>query len=589
MGKQYKNAETSYSGLVKNHPENFAALLGYANTFSNLKEYENALEYVNKALDVQPGNANALLSKKYIRLGYAYQLSQNQNYEKAEELLQENLSDFPGDKDILRNLANLYLMAEATDKATETYRQMAVTYNDSVEALTGMSLAAHLAEKDKTALDLAGQAVNMAEMVEDSTLVWQSRERYIQALIWNRKFGTAKQELEQAGKKYGTTNALLALQATLGMYTSDIGKSISDYKTILQNDSLSFDGNLGIANAYYANGNIKNAYRAVNQTLRIFENQKDAMQFRTKLDNSFTPFVEDKLSYSFDNGDNIAYTNQTMLFFPLSTQIRLFGGWQHRVAENRNTGKRATTNNFELGLEYQLHPKIKWIAGAGISDVNSYSNSYNNWVANMSLKMKPLKLQDLELGYKREIQNYNADLINSELSTNHYFLNFNLGTNFKLGWFSQYYYTTQSDDNSRNLLFTSVYYNILNQPILKSGINYQYIAFKNQVPLQYFSPEKYNSVEVFIDLLKDENISEVKSWFYGLTAATGYQFIEDTPKQTTYRVQLKLGYKSSNRFLVNLYGLHSNIASTTASGYNYTELGLRLKWLFLDKPVFKTR
>ena len=58
---------------MQRYPENFAALLGFANTLSNLKEYDNALLYVNRALETSPGNPNAMVSKKYIRLGFAYQ------------------------------------------------------------------------------------------------------------------------------------------------------------------------------------------------------------------------------------------------------------------------------------------------------------------------------------------------------------------------------------------------------------------------------------------------------------------------------------------------------------------------------------
>ena len=35
---------------------------------------------------------------------------------------------------------------------------------------------------------------------------------------------------------------------------------------------------------------------------------------------------------------------------------------------------------------------------------------------------------------------------------------------------------------------------------LKVGVNYQYIAFKEQVPDIYFSPEQYHAIEVFADI-----------------------------------------------------------------------------------------
>jgi hypothetical protein len=166
-----------------------------------------------------------------------------------------------------------------------------------------------------------------------------------------------------------------------------------------------------------------------------------------------------------------------------------------------------------------------------------------------------------------------------------------LNTNFNVGWFTQYYYTFQSDENTRNLLFTSLYYQILEKPSLKGGVNYQNISFKNQVPTIYFSPSKFNAVELFIDLIKDEAVAKNKEWFYGLTAATGFQFIEGGDQQSTYRVQAKLGYKFSERSLINIYGMQSNIASAVASAnaasFTFTELGLRFKWILLRNPLFK--
>jgi hypothetical protein len=128
----------------------------------------------------------------------------------------------------------------------------------------------------------------------------------------------------------------------------------------------------------------------------------------------------------------------------------------------------------------------------------------------------------------------------------------------------------------------------MSKPVLKGGFNYQYISFKNQVPADYFSPEKFNAMEIFVDFLKDEKIAEVKSIFYNINAATGFQFIEDNDKQWTYRVQAKFGYKFSDRLLANIYGLRSNIASATAAGFTYNEIGVRMNWQVFAKPLFKT-
>ena len=92
---------------------------------------------------------------------------------------------------------------------------------------------------------------------------------------------------------------------------------------------------------------------------------------------------------------------------------------------------------------------------------------------------------------------------------------------------------------------------------------------------------------MFANLIKDENIAKPKEWYYELTAATGLQYIEDDEQQSTYRIQAKLGYKFSERCMANLFGTRSNIASATAAGFTFNEIGLRFKWLLFDKPVFR--
>ena len=121
---------------------------------------------------------------------------------------------------------------------------------------------------------------------------------------------------------------------------------------------------------------------------------------------------------------------------------------------------------------------------------------------------------------------------------------------------------------------------MLKKPLLKIGVNYQNIRFKNQVPTVYFSPNRFYALEAFIDLIKDKNITQNNSIFYGLTGATGYQFIEENASQLTYRLNASLGFKFNDRSLINIYGSHSNIASTTTAGFTITEVGFRFVFSF---------
>ncbi|CAM1333075.1 tetratricopeptide repeat protein [Tenacibaculum aestuariivivum] len=599
--KNYNKAEEYYKNLISENDKSFPALLGYANTLSNLKKFNKAINYVNKALIVLPNNQNALVSKKYMRLGLANSKVNNKNYTAAEKILKENFIDFKKDKETLLNLANLYLISNQIDKAKETYIIIGEDSASKLTSLNGISLANHLDGDDKEALIISKKAVSLLNNTTDKSIKNQTKERFIQALIWNNKYSLAQKELKKLlTNNTNPENWILSLRATLNIYKSDFKKSINDYNLILKNDSASFDGNLGKANALKASGYFINAYKSAENTLIFYKKQKDATNFIKNLDKSFTPFIEVKTAYSFDNGNNEAYLYSANSEFPLSTKLKLFGNYSYRTTSNAVSVDKesAISNNFSAGISYQLlnNATFKGTLGISASNIkknNIQKNKFSQLLADLSLKIKPFKLQNLELGYKREIQNFNAALLDKEIVQNNFFINYSLNTNFKLGWYTQLYYTSQNDGNTRNLLFSSLYYNILKKPSLKAGINYQNIAFKNQFPDIYFSPSKFSAAEVFVNIIKDENIAKNKEWFYELTAATGFQFIENNKRQSTYRIQAKLGYKFSERSLFNLYSTQSNIASATtataASDFTFTEIGLRFKWYFLKKPFFRKK
>jgi len=586
--QQYTSAESYYEKLVQEGQKSFSALLGYANTLSNLRKFDNAMLFVDKALVILPKNQNALISRKYIRLGLANNKLNGQKYVEAEKVLKENFTDFKNDKETLLNLANIYLISNQIDKAKKTYEIIGENPLNTLTSLNGIALAYHIDSKNKQALLISEKAINLVNKNTDTNLKKQTTERYIQALIWNKKYKAAKKEIDILfDNNNDPENWILSLRATLNFYKSDFKKSLTDYNLILKKDSTSFDGNLGKANALKDFGYYNDAYESAKNTLVFYENQKDATDFIENLDKDFTPFVNVNTAYSFDNGNNEAYSYSASTEFSFTTAFKVLASYNYRTTSNSISNKNASSNNFIAGISYQFLNNLIFKGSAGVNVSKATTNDFNQLLVDLSFNLKPFKLQNLEVGYKREIQNFNAELLDREIVQNNFLVNYSLNTNFKLGWFTQYYFTSQNDNNTRNLLFTSLYYTILEKPYLKAGFNYQNISFKNQVPTIYFSPSKFNVVEVFFNLIKDEAITENKEWFYEITAATGYQFIEDEKRQSTYRFQGTLGYKFSNRSILNVYGTHSNIASTTAAGFNFTEIGLNFKYYLFSKPLFK--
>lgn len=583
--KQYSNAKPLYEELVANNPTNFGALLGYANTLSNLKEFESALAWVNKALSLQPENNSAKTSRKYIKLGFANTYITKKQYTIAEQLLNEIFIDFPEDKETLLNLANLYLITKNSERAKSAYLQLAKNPLDSIVALNGIALASHIGKNDKEALNIARIARTKVATVNDSVLANQTNERYIQALIWNSKYREADKQIDSLKKSAPNQNWVKALRATLGMYTANFKSSLDSYDAILLNDSTSFDGNLGMANALFASDRIIPAYEAAYKTLSHYENQADAQGFVEKLNSLHTPMLEEKAFYTFDNGKNVAVGNQISGSLPFSTKFRTTFSYQFRNTENTISQNKATSHVVLAGAEYKVFPQTKLKTVIGFNNASFGDRSYTQPILDARFQLQPMRLQNLEIGYQREVQNFNADLIEREIVMNHYGLNYNVSSNFNLGWYTQLMHTRQTDGNTRNLIFTSLYYNVLKSPVLKVGVNYQYIAFKDQLPSIYFSPEQYHATEVFADIRG--SFSEKTR--YMLSGATGFQKVESDDQSAIFRIEAQLKHQFTNRLGVDLYGKYSNIASATAAGFEFTEIGIKVKWAITKAPLFNKK
>jgi len=574
--KDYEDARILYVDLVKQDSTSFPATLGYANTLSNLKEYDNALLYVNKALELLPDNANAMVSRKYMRLGKASQVLALQDYATAIALLEQNLQDFPNDSDSTLSLANVYVTSKEFEKANLIYSNL----ESKVTGLVGQSLVAHLMRKDKKALELATTATGLAH--NDSIQMMNSQERYIQALIWNGKYKEATNAIEDATTQLGINNRIVALSASLAMYTGKINKGIDYYKSILAQDSTSFSGNLGIANAYRGQGNLARAYEYAQKTLNYYPEQKDAKALIAIIDNSLTPSVNTTAAYTKDNGDNEAYGTSINATIPFSDRLTTSLNYGYRTTENMTLGNMATNSNISVGANYRIKNNT-WIENRlGFTKANADTNSYTDVNGSILLKTRPFALQNLELGYSRELQNFNAALIDEKIFLNNYILNYNMGTTFNLGWYTGLMHTEQTDGNSRDLLFTSLYYTFTKLPALKGGINYQYLTYAQQIPEQYFSPSKYQAVELFLDLN-----GTAGKWSYQANVAGGYQMVEQDEATTLFRAEARMTYNFSPRWQLGAYGKYSNIASATAAGFEFSEVGLSLRLLVGKGKLFK--
>lgn len=576
--KNYTKAVPYYDNLVRDNPTNFAAVLGYANALSSVKEYKKALQQVHAALQINPDNANALLSRKYIRLGRAAQLIEENKYQDAETLLLKNFNSFPEDLDTKLNLITIYFLKKDLNKAEKVYRSI----SDSIIQFTGLSLVFHKKNQNKKALYFAEKAIEKTRNIKDTSKQSIAEERLIQALIWNGKFKKAKTKISEMEFHFPNSDKTKALQATLYMYTGTFKKAIAQYNLMLQKDSTSFDANLGLANAYRALGEKTKALASIEKTLSFYKNQPDALQLKRTITLEMAPNFKSQYAISEDNGNNRAQSFGITGKAHLTEKIALQIDYTQRTTENPVTNSTAENNFLSIGSRIRLYENIYLNGKLGYVKATTNINEYSGVHGEVSLQGKPLAKQFIELKYKRELQDFNASLVEEKIFMNHYTLNYNMGTNFGLGWYTSLMFTSQTDTNSRNLLFSSLYYNISKKPGIKTGINYQYLSFKEQVPNLYFSPSKYQAFEAF-----GEVSTSFKNISFFANGAVGYQFVEEENKTSLLRLEARTRYTFNNQISLGFYGKYSNIASETATGFEFKEVGIQLSWFPSKKPIYK--
>ena len=579
---RFEEAKALYEILLKANPNNFSLLLGNANCLSNLKEYQVALESVNKALEIEPANQGALLSRKYIRLAWAHELINRQEYASGKRLLHDNLADFPLDKESLHNLAHAYLASGDTGLARESFTKMADSKNDSIMAMIGISLISHNEKQDKDALKFAREARTIARRSEDPQLKRKAEERFVQALLWNKKYKNARTQLDSLEIAYGEEAWILGLEASYGLYSGRTKSSLKNYEELLERNPTSFDGNLGKANALFANDRMHEAYRATYNTLELFENQKDALALLEKLNKTYAPSLEQTAGYSSDSGKNNSWHGMTVVRLPWSTRISTNLSYAYRETNNQIDNNQAESHTASLGIAYKWLPKTRTTLRVGMYKIISPDRSYTQPTIDLRFRFNPLSRQSLELMYSRELENFNAALIQEQIVKEHLGLTFHQSTNLNLGLYSQIMHTMQSDDNSRSLFFSSLFYQLIEKSKTKIGLNYQYLSFQEQKPEVYFSPAEFHATEFFTSsqLLLTPELS------LSISGATGFQKVETDSPMFTFRGDLSLKYSFSDALSFNLYGRYSNLASSTAAGFEFMETGLRLQWILSGKKLF---
>ncbi len=564
--REFDTAKSYYLNLHESHRTHFTVLLGLANTYSNLKDFDNAMKYIGMALVQDPLNQGALSSLKYIRLGMAQTATQNAAFEKANRLWADNLIDFPNDTETLWAFGQGLLIQKRWNEAKEQYAGI----EDPVQSEMGLALVAYHTKKYREALLHARKAKDAGYRTKQE---FKSASLFISALLWNSKFKQAKAAIESLSQKFSGKIEIANLWAQYGMYTGNFQLSVTKFEKLLEAHPDSFDGLLGMANAQWALGNYEEASQFAQKALQFYPGQGDALTLLNKVAEAKAPKTKGQSTYGYDNGNNESLTHSINATLPLHSRLSFSLNYSRKINTNRVNDTEALLQTQSISVQYRLNNNKRFNASFGLAKNTGNDSVYEEIVGSTSFSMQPSPRELLSVSFRRELQSFNASLLNEQIVMNHYALQHNIVSKKGTGWYMSYMHTQQSDDNTRKLLFTSVYHSIFKSPLLKTGLNYQYLTFSQSRPDLYFSPDKYQATEVFLD-----GAVRKKKWEGSITLAGGYQWILDQDPTNTFRCEGGITYKIGMQWMVKAIGKYTSIASETASGFNYTELGVQLSW-----------
>lgn len=569
--KDFAKALILYDDLVKRDSTNFAALLGYANAFSESKKYVEALNYVEKALKVSPNNANAMISRKYMRLGRAGVLANEGKFDEAIALYNLILTENAKDIDALVNKAQVLMTAERYIEAKSIYETLVSLPTKKTDGYLGLSMVANKLKHNDNALFWANKAVETT----DSTNTLKAYLGLVNAFAWKKDFKSAFVQLDKLKATYPNNSDVISGFGRINIWSKGFTKAARFYKNLLNIVPSSFDGNLGYADANHAQGLDHKSFKHVRKTLEYFPNQRDALQFLEKLHIAHDPTINTHVFFSKDNGGNISQNYRAKITLDPHPLLRVSATYYQRSAQNLKEANSSLSSITQMstGASYRISGAIKLFAEATLIS----SLKYNRIIGEAGTELNIGKYQILELKYYNELQSFTASLIDRNIKMNNIQANYNLSLPFKVGLYSQLINTQISDGNQRNLLFASLYYDFLQSPVLKAGVNASIFSFKKQVPEIYFSPNIFKGYELFA---ASENINEPKvKALYQVTVAGGIQKISSENFQKTYRFDIKAGWRFSKRFWAMLYFMRSNSAASSVQGFTYNETGFKAQYI----------
>ncbi len=563
----FPGAAAAFGALSKREPKNKDAWLGSAQAAmggNDFQKAEVAIVAFERLPDADRKQANAMRVDMYVR-------GANKALQGHQPLDGERLSRKALALDA-RSIEGALLLASALqiqgrDDAAALTLTGAIEQNPKSPRLLS-ALARVPGERDHAAL--AKRAIALLK-TEPAEAKFDVQLGLGDALVLDDKLDQAAVEYRNFARLQPDSQAPKLRLAQVSMRQGNFFLAHEQVEAALEQER-SFGAVLSLADASHALNLEGDAFRLARTALEIEPGQPDAVRFLDRLEFSHAPAASARLMHSWDNGTNQAWEYGVNSSTDLDPDLRATADASLRSVVNQGTGESANVVGVRLGLAHQWTSRVAVSAAVGVAQFRS--DLAADGIAPWGMARTDLRIgiaHRLALEYQADTFSYTAGMADDHLGL-HTLAAISYGP--VIPWVS--YYTNLSvaeltDGNERGLVFASLYSDLVNQPVVKTGLNGQILGFSETSVRSYFSPSQLVNTEAFAEILAD-NVDDVL--IYGALAAGGVQWIEDRSSQKTYRFNARLGVRPWRSLKIVALGQTSSSASSNIAGFDYYELGV---------------
>ncbi|MBT8190631.1 MAG: hypothetical protein KJO29_09385 [Bacteroidia bacterium] len=572
--KDYPRAIQLFQEIIDKSGPDPNVFLGLANAQAAAQDYVSAHTNINKVINFEQNNEQAMLSKKSIDLALANMYANRSDFKSAKKILSELEIIFLDDKDIIISKAITYLKQNKPNKARFQYLKL-INFNTSVlMAYEGLSYCHLLLGQKKRSLEFA-QLAEKKGIETNSPRLSEIKSNLAFIYAVNENFEKSDSIYQIIDKETPTDSRLITSRARAEMLNDNTNLAIEELKKHIEL-SPSYDFLICAAELEKNNRNNLNALKYLEKAVFLNPGNNDGKKFLQSVRSENSMKLVSGIKYAFDNGNNSSHEMRAGIHWNRWNKLVPYGGINLRKMANRNLDESTTITSLTTGAEYLLNRKLIFNGQFGFNAISG-SMSRNSMISSLGLVYTPSNKSRITASFEVQDFDYSIDLLDTRIKLMNGRVQYAHLLPLNFGFYSNFECTSQSDGNRRYLAFGSLYHTIPGNLYYKFGLNYSHIKYQDVSEKAYFNPEQFHSTEIFIESFNQKGRGKLD---FNVQVALGIQQIENNPMQLTHRFRSEVGYNHGNfRFLFNAE--LSNSRSSNIAGYSYQSYSLSCVYNFV--------